>query len=136
MKTMLQSTRNIWRAVRDAGDAGLRTRAVMPIAPELGIGTLTDRLTALRRHGYVRFVGAPRCGVWKVGSRVPLGEAPQFGAPPVEVDEAAIQAFMDQAGGPRRVDTPFHPAPAGVPRGVPSSVWALAAMCDVTAGQP
>jgi len=135
MRPMLQSTRDIWRAVRDAGDAGLRTRAVRAVAPELRTATITERLSAMRRHGYLRYDGVTCHGVWRVGALVPHGELAQIGAAPVPAEAVPPPDYRDSTD--RRVagksERPLQQAPRGVPHGVPASVWALAAMC---AGQP
>lgn len=135
MRPMLQSTRDIWRAVRDAGEAGLRARAVRGVAKDLPAATITERLSAMRRHGYLRYEGVTSYGVWHVGNRAPAGETLKIGAGPVPFDVADPRdsKFYATNGGQRLRERPLRPAPSGPPQGVPASVWALAAMC---AGQP
>lgn len=114
------SSRLVWRAIRDAGVGGLQPADVHALVPELRGVTLIDRLRRMSSVGYLRYHGISRHGVWRVGPNLPAGEVSALGAPSVDALDGC---------------TPDYPAPCrpasrhfGPPPGVPTSVWHLAAM--------
>lgn len=109
--SLAQSTRDVWRAVRDAAPEGLtpgQVQAVINGRRKPG-GTKT-MLQTLRRRKHLRFEGQTTGGRWHVGTVVLPGECAEQGA-------ATLQA----------AHTLGRRAPAQIDPAAIASIWALAA---------
>lgn len=119
MSHMATETRTIWRAIRDAGPAGMTPAAVRALLPHLPGRHVGFRLNALQSLDYLVYVGASQRGSWHVGNRAPVGESFEVGAPTCR---SALASHGESS--PRRRPLCRQAMPA-----VPRSIWHLAEMC-------
>jgi hypothetical protein len=103
---MHDSTRVIWRLVRDAGKAGIALDELVARQP-LGRQETRSRLQTLTRSGYCTRKDGDGGFTWFEGEHCVPGEEPGG-------DDDADDGFPPPA-----------PAPKGPPPGVPSCVWDL-----------
>lgn len=123
MSRMATETRLMWRHIRDAGPLGIPPAGVRALVPHMSAKLVSGRLNNLCRLGYVAYAGDSKRGVWRIGTRLPLGEVATVGAPTL-----TIELLDDAQAAPARSPTWRFALPT-----VPNSIWHLADICGGTA---
>jgi len=125
MSRMADSTRKLWRAVRDGAPGANLNDLEARLAGVLTRGEIAIRLVGMKTKGYVRHEGGMRTGFYVV-ERPPTGESLSIGAPgPQGASEDAVRKARERArdGSAARL----APSPALVPTArLINSVFALA----------
>ena len=109
--------RVIWRAARDAQDAGIDLEAAQRLSgAATGSSALRARLAAMSARRYLTRIGTKHWPRWVAGLNVPEGESPEVGSPPVQSRSALAKPFAELSGA--QFTERLH--------GTPNSVWHMA----------
>lgn len=111
--------RVIWRAARDAQDAGIDLEAAQHISgADTKSAAVQARLASLCARRYLTRIGHKHWPRWVAGLNVPEGESPEIGSPPVQSRSAWAKPFDDLSSSQFTARL----------QGTPTSIWHLASL--------
>jgi hypothetical protein len=112
---LAETSRELWRRLRDAQPEGLRPKAVIAVfGSGRGKSAIRQTLQHMRRKGYIRYEGVTKGGTWHVGAVTLPGE------------QARINGVLQPPAEQPEIQRPLSRPVQGRPKGVPASVWELA----------